>query len=418
MKQHLGKATRFSAWMASGCIAMSWALSGCGGSAAAVAVDGGPVDPGAPVPPAPLGESIAGLTATERNLFIQGRDSFAAVEDAADGLGPVFNGRSCGECHSSGALGGAATNIGVARVTRIGGIEAGKYSDLVNYGGPVLQARSLREDIPNYPHPGEVIPPQARFVSRRITTPLFGAGLMEAIPGEAIIARSRLNLSDGVRGVPNMVVNPLNGRTEVGRFGWKAQHSNLEVFSADAYLNEMGITTPLDPKENNPQGLPIAPGADLVGDPEDQEDAELFANFMRFLAPPVPTVVTNITQRGEQIFNQIACTNCHVPTMRTGQNAVAALSNKAVALYSDLLLHRMGPQLADGIVQGNAQGDMFRTAPLWGLGRRRFYLHDGRATTVEAAILNHGGEATNARNRFMNLNQADKGALRDFLNSL
>jgi CxxC motif-containing protein (DUF1111 family) len=104
--------------------------------------------------------------------------------------------------------------------------------------------------------------------------------------------------------------------------------------------------------------------------------------------------------------------------MRTGQNAVAALSNKAVALYSDLLLHRMGPQLADGIVQGNAQGDMFRTAPLWGLGRRRFYLHDGRATTVEAAILSHGGEATNARNRFMNLNQADKGALRDFLNSL
>lgn len=367
---------------------------------------------------AKLGEPLIALAGTDKVAFNQGFNSFLDKEDKADGLGPVFNGESCSQCHFQGAIGGAGNDLRLTRVTRIGGIRNGIYSDLEDLGGPVLQARSLKEFDPSYPIPGEVVPLGTQFVSHRITTPLFGAGLIEAIPDATIVARTKLKLPDGVAGVANMELNPETNNLEVSRFGWKAQHSSLSVFAGDAYLNEMGITTPGFPSENLPQGHPIGPGLDVAGEPEDQDDVEAFASFMRFLAPPTRAVLSVNAKKGEILFSQLGCANCHVPAMETGPNSNPALSEKTVALYSDLLVHRMGSQLADGIIQGKATGDMFRTAPLWGLSKRILFMHDGRATSFEAAIMSHGGEAEKAKQRFNLTKLGDRTALLEFLSSL
>ena len=396
----------------------------CGGSGTNTEVGnlggsglGDPVvlDPG---PPYVLGDPIRGLSGAETASFTDGKDTFNETENASNGLGPVFNGTSCSECHKQGAIGGAGNDLLLTRVTRIGGVENGVYSDLASVGGPVLQRRSLREFDPTYPYPGEVVPSQAKFVSHRITTPLFGAGLIEAIPTDTILARTKLKLPDGIAGVANRVVNIETGKSEIGRFGWKAQHSSLSVFAGDAYLNEMGVTSVFFPHENLPQGKAIVPGADIVADPEDHTDVAKFASFMRELAPPSPLPLTQIGKRGSDLFASTGCALCHVPSMRTGTSTIGALSQQPVNLYSDLLVHKMGSGLADGIIQGDAKGDMFRTAPLWGLRHRVLFLHDGRANSPEQAILIHGGEASNAVSRYVSLSQTDRRALLEFLSSL
>ncbi len=393
-------------------------LGACGGSSfdSPFAIITLPDDPGAPK--YKLGDRLESLSGTDQVAFNDGFKAFLSSEDKADGLGPVFNGESCSQCHVQGAVGGAGNDLQLTRVTRIGGIRNGLYSDLEDLGGPVLQSRSLKEFDPSYPISAEVVPTGAQFVSHRITTPLFGAGLVEAIPDATIIARTNMKLPDGVAGVANMAFNPETNNVEVGRFGWKAQLSSLTIFSGDAYLNEMGITTPLFPSENLPQGHPIGPGLDVAGDPEDAEDAEAFASFMRFLAPPTRAVLSVNAKKGEVLFSQLGCANCHVPSMNIGPNANAALSNKDVNLYSDLLVHKMGSQLADGIIQGKATGEMFRTAPLWGLSKRVLFMHDGRATSFEGAIMTHGGEAEKAKQRFNSTKQGDRSALIEFLSSL
>ncbi|MFI5387463.1 MAG: di-heme oxidoredictase family protein [Fimbriimonadales bacterium] len=391
----------------------SWGLAVTGGlffTSGAVALQGQPpVQPGDPVP---------GLSASELARFQAGKAKFMEVEGQAKGLGPVFNGAACAECHKSGAVGGANVDLQVARVTRIGGFVAGVYSDLTDVGGPVIQARSLAEFIPGYPIPGEVVPPGTEFVSHRITTPLFGAGLIEAIPDATLLALASRPQPDGIRGVPNMVLNPESGRIEIGRFGWKAQHSTLHMFAADAFANEMGITNPLFPNENLPQGLPIPPGADTVADPEDNGAGVMaVTTFMEFLAPP-PQRLPPDAVRGYQVFTRIHCSSCHTPLLRTGRSPSSALSMKQIAPYSDLLLHHMGSQLADGIRQGNAEGDQFRTAPLWGMRFRTFFLHDGRATTIDQAVQAHGGEAAAAAHRFEHLGADDRRVLLSFLSGI
>jgi CxxC motif-containing protein (DUF1111 family) len=366
----------------------------------------------------PLGGPLARLTASESKAFQDGQASFATVEDPDEGLGPVFNGRSCGECHAAAALGGAGKDITISRVTRIGGHVKGVYSNLESIGGPVLQARSLREIFADYPIGPEIVPRGVQYVSHRITTPLFGAGLMEAIDKKTLIANSQRAQPDGIHGEPNWITNIETGKKEIGRFGWKAQLSSLHVFAGDAYLNEMGVTSHDFPTENLPQGKAIPPGADPVVDPEDGgDDIDAFAAFMRFMAPPAP-IDMNRFAVGRRVFDDLKCSACHLPEMTTGVNASAALSRQRVQLYSDLLVHHMGNGLADGIEQGSAKGDQFRTAPLWGLSKRVFYLHDGRATRIEDAILEHGGEATNALNRFTRLNRNDRNNLLSFLNAL
>lgn len=375
-----------------------------------------------PPPPPPQGNQatpLPGITKAEKALFDEGLADFLAIEAPEDGLGPVFNGVACAECHRAGGLGGAATNLRVALVTRIGGISKGVYSDLPELGGPVLQARSLREFLGTYPIPGERVPREAQFVSRRQTTPLFGAGLIEAIPDQAILANERRTWPDGVHGVANRVTNPDTKRVEIGRFGWKAQASTLHWFAGDAYLNEMGITNHTFAKENLPQGKAIPNGADIVPDPEETgTGVEVLEGFMKYLAPPKPENPTAAAILGARVFEQVRCSSCHIPSMQTGRNASRALSNQTVRLYSDLLLHKMGTELADGIQQGKSTGDQFKTAPLWGLGDRPFYLHDGRATTIEDAVKFHGGEAAIVRDRYNRLSTRERNALNEFLRSL
>jgi CxxC motif-containing protein (DUF1111 family) len=327
-------------------------------------------------------------------------------------LGPVFNGKSCAECHAVPSTGGSEPNQGVARETRISRIFNGRFDPLdgsvsVDRGGQLLQQRAIK----GCQLKGEVVPPEATIVSIRLSQQLFGAGLIEAIPDSTILG----NGSNGGRA--NFVLNPDTGATELGRFGWKAQVATLHQFAGDAYLNEMGITNPTFRQENRPQGQTIPPGCDTVADPDDDgSGVTAFTNFMRFLAPAPRGPITPQVQRGEQVFSQIGCASCHVPTMMTGPNSVAALSNKPVNLFSDLLLHDIGT--GDGIEQEQAKGNDFRTAPLWGLSRRDRFMHDGRSNNIQDAILRHSAEAQNAHNGFVGLPQSDHDALLAFLDSL
>lgn len=369
--------------------------------------------------PPPPGAPLPGLTQGELQRFGAGRNDFLHNERPEEGLGPVFNGVACAQCHRAAAPGGASADTGISRVTRIGAIVNGAYTDLAEFGGALIQARSLREFDPNYPVPREIVPVQASIVARRITTPLFGLGLMEAIPSATIQqAEDPFDLNgDGVSGRANLVMNPETGNIEVGRFGWKAQVSSVHVFSADAYLNEMGITNPLFPVEVRPQGQNIPPGADRVPDPEDDgSGVARLTDFQRFLAAP-PVQPRNSVE-GRNLFRTTGCASCHRETMQTGFNPVAALSNKAVNLYSDLLLHDMGPGLGDGIQQGTASGNEFRTAPLWGLRFRPFLLHDGRAGNPDQAIRMHGGEALRSVTNYINLTQPQRDAILGFLRNL
>ncbi|MCX6368389.1 MAG: hypothetical protein NTX57_17035 [Armatimonadetes bacterium] len=362
----------------------------------------------------PIGAEIPGLTRAEQELFEEGKTVFATTEDVDEGLGPVFNGRSCGECHSAGGVGGAGEDLVLSRVTRIGAGSGVSYSDLAELGGPVLQRRTIAEIDPTCTIAAEVVPAGAEHVSRRITTPLFGAGLIEAIPDSEILKNIKSGDPDGITGVANYAVSPTTGKHQVGRFGWKSQVATLEHFSADAYLNEMGITTPVFPMDLLPQGKALY---DVVPEPEDDGgDLLKFSNFMRLLAAPTPAPATLASGRGSQVFTKIRCVACHVPTLQTGTSSVAALSNRPVNLYSDLLTHDLG--MGDGVVQGSADGSHFRTAPLWGLRLRTFFLHDGRATTVDGAVRQHGGEAMAAKQRYESLSAADRTDLLEFLGTL
>lgn len=378
------------------------ALGACGGGVTSILV--------------PLGAELPGLTRAEHEAFEQGKTVFGTTEDPDEGLGPVFNGRSCGECHLQGGIGGAGNDLLLTRVTRIGTGSGASYRDLTELGGPVLQRRSIRELDGTSAVEPEVVPPGAEHVSLRITTPLFGAGLIEAIPDSTILSNVRTGDPDGITGTANYAVSPITGLRQLGRFGWKAQVATLDHFSADAYLNEMGITTPKLTEDLKPQGKAIG---DVVPEPEDDgEDVGLFASFMRLLAPPSRGPQTDAVLRGEKTFQELRCTTCHVPSMTTGNSAVAVLAYRRVELFSDLLVHDMGDGLADGIQQGEANGRQFRTAPLWGLRHRRFFLHDGRATTLDGAIRAHGGEALAARQRYEALSAAQRQDLDAFLGSL
>lgn len=372
-----------------------------------------------PLPDAPApGGPLPGLTPAQLAQFGAGRDHFLNVMRPQDGLGPVFNGISCFECHNAGAPGGAGNDLVLGRVTRIGRIVNGSFSTMPSFGGPVIQRRSLREIIPNHPVFPEVVPPEATIVARRITTPLFGLGLIEAIPDNAItINADPLDLNaDGISGRPNYVLNPETNEVELGRFGWKAQVSTIHYFTSLAFQDEMGITNQTFPVEHLPQGQAMPPGGDLVPDPEDDGSlVDAVTSYQRLLAPPS---VQLVNKAGRNLFSAIGCGKCHVPTLKTGAHPIAALANKDVNLYSDLLLHDMGPGLSDGTPQEMATPSEFRTAPLWGLRFRSLFLHDGRATSIDAAIRQHGGEAQEARTRYESLSPLDRIALLNFLRFL
>ncbi|MDZ4286555.1 MAG: di-heme oxidoredictase family protein, partial [Prosthecobacter sp.] len=304
-------------------------------------------------------------------------------------------------------------------VTRFGHVTDGVFDPLESLGGSLLQARAIN------PAAREVVPREANVVARRQTTPLFGLGLIEAIPDDTILAGVSDGKPDGVGGKASMVIDVTLGEECVGRFGWKAQQATLLAFSADAYLNEMGITNRFFPEENAPNGkADVLATYDRVADPEDtidpdtgKADIDHSADFMRLLAPARPAPLTANSTLGQALFSSIGCAVCHTPSMTTGVSDIAALSEKAVNLYSDLLLHDMGA-LGDGIVQGDAGPRDMKTPPLWGARLSAPYLHDGRAPSLDAAIRAHDGEAAASRARYIGLTAAERLQLLSFINSL
>ena len=350
--------------------------------------------------------TMAGLTPEQQHAFHAALLAFTRVETPESGLGPVFNGASCAECHAQPTVGGSSARV-VTMIRRPGD---GPYDPLESRGGPLIQAQGIRTpecSVPNEPVPTDSVQ------SRRETPPLYGLGLVEAIPDDAILALADPDDrdGDGISGRPNRV----GGR--LGRFGWKAEQASLRDFSAKSLVDEVGITNPVRPNEVKREGKD-AP-CDRIADPEDDgRHLDALVEFIRLL-PPLPAVAPGERDaRGAALFRETGCTGCHVDSLRTGASEVAALANRSVPAFSDFLLHDMGPQLGDGVVAGEAGANEFRTAPLWGARASAPYLHDGRAPTIEEAIALHAGEATRARDRYRALAPGDREALVLYVESL
>ena len=400
--------------------------------------------------------------------FKKGMEDFNEVEKEEDGLGPTMNLDGCGGCHSQPATGGTspAVNPQVAFAASHKVAVGNAVPSFLSSNGPIREARFIRNA--NGTPDGGV---HSLFTARgcglgqedfnaavanqnvifRIPTPVFGAGLIEQIPDSTILANLSANgaqkRSFGIGGRVNRVrVGTISGQPNVNgndgtisRFGWKAQNQSLLLFSGEAYNVEMGISNELFPSERNqtPECALRSPAVpNDVTNPEEVKDpidafsaVEKFAFFMRFLAPPRPSPDTpggaKSIANGRSVFTSTGCALCHTPSLSTGTSSVTALSNKPVNLYSDLVVHNMGPGLADGITQGQAGPQDFRTAPLWGLGQRIFFLHDGRTSDLLVAIQAHasgsGGSASEANGviaRFNQLRQEDAQDVLNFLRSL
>ena len=368
--------------------------------------------------PPGAGGPLPGLTPREFSEFRLGLDDFLEVETAEEGLGPAFNATSCAVCHNIPAIGGGGLILEVRAGYRD---DSGTFRTFDPSGETLMHLFST----PTHGcQPG--IPSQATIVARRSPIPLFGAGLVEAIPDETLLAledpvdRDR----DGISGRAALIKDAETGQTRVGRFGWKAQHATLIAFGADAYRNEMGITNDLFPTE---VAFGIRPeqirSCDPLPDPEDAADRQTgrrgidnFASFMRFLAPLPRGEAGAREQAGETLFQTSECVSCHVPVLTTGPSASPAFNRQPVRLFSDLLLHDV--QTGDGIPQAAATDREIRTPALWGLRFRRPLLHDGSAVTIEDAIRRHGGEAERSRRLFESLDENARQSLLAFLRSL
>jgi CxxC motif-containing protein (DUF1111 family) len=362
-----------------------------------------------------IGEPLIGLTKEQLAQFKQGKAVFQRVFSPEDGLGPLFNSDACAECHEDPVVGGVGDEVEV-HATRFA---SNTCDPLFQEGGPViqqnatplLQAQGIQK---------EGIPPSATSQAKRTTPPVFGFGLIDSIPEKTILAYEDPNDADG-DGISGRANRSIDGR--LGRFGRKAAVPSLSDFNAGAFPQEQGITTPLSPVEETINGRPVPQGTDPAADPEiSLIEIEQLNNFVRFLAPPPRKLVNNHreheqVEHGKKIFGKVRCARCHVPEMKTGPSNIQALNKKTVALYSDLLLHDMGPDLAD-ICLGLATPSEFRTELLMGLRFRKHFLHDGRATTVREAIEHHGGEAKNSLEAFKALSEKDKEALLKFLETV
>ncbi len=375
---------------------------------------------GAPDPADVFDGPVDGLSPAELAAFIAGDREFGRAFAPAEGLGPVFNNASCASCHSGDGRGRIENAL-----RRFG--EAPDFA--ASLGGPQLQDRAIAGAEPERL-------PAGYAVSVRLPPPVFGVGLIEAIPDSVILGYvDSLDADgDGVSGRPGYVTPPAfvpatepggGSGPVLGRFSRKAQVASLVHQVAGAYHEDMGITSDFLPVEvRNPLASAAVAGADRVPDPEVPAATVMaVVNYVRMLAPPAPGPATPEVARGAVVFDSIGCARCHRPTMRTGPSSIRALAQRDVTLYSDLLLHDMGAGLADDRADGAASGREWRTAPLWGLRLMRqflngdaFLLHDGRARSIEEAILLHGGEAQGARDRFAAL-AADRSALLAFVGS-
>ncbi|MBI2537787.1 MAG: hypothetical protein HYW06_12665 [Gemmatimonadetes bacterium] len=361
------------------------------------------------------GSPLSGLTPADLARFQAGKALFQRGFTFAEGLGPLFNQDRCSSCHDLPAVGGSGVET-VEKATRY--LPPGRCDQLGRAGAvfqdrasPALQALGITR---------VEVPPAATGRARLDPPALFGLGLIEAIPDQAILARGDSSDAHG-NGLSGRAGRTTDGR--LGRFGQKADHATLKDFVETALLTEMGLTTTGRPTEEGVGHAALPAGVDPAPEPEVRDDqVKLLVAFVRFLAPPPPARIASFAERdsvrrGRRIFHQLGCAGCHVPEMRTGPSGVSALDRKVIPLYSDLLLHDLGPELAD-VCGPAASPSEFRTARLLGLRLRLRYLHDGRAVRLEDAILLHGGEARAARDNFQDLSYGMREYLYKFLNSL
>ena len=355
---------------------------------------------------------VAWAPAAERSSPDQltwGAKLFAATFTPKEGLGPLFNKRSCIACHSVPEPGGMGPG-GLATVVRVGRIGKSGFDPLFGAGGPIARAHSVAEDgFPCKISSG--IPVSANMTSIRNAPALYGDGLIDLIPEENIEAGVRPH-PDGVHGRAHWVTSA-DGKRRIGRFGWKADTPTLREFVADAFRNELGITSSLAPDERARVGQP--PGKRCAGENGRFEASigmiEAVAAYITSLPVPAAVGSQRGSQRGAFLFRSTGCDFCHA-------SAGFAIGDKRIYPYSDLLLHNLGPDLDDRVVQDDAKGVEWRTTPLWGLSRRPRFLHDGRARNLVEAILVHGGEATSAKERFRALPSEERIFLLEFLSEL
>jgi CxxC motif-containing protein (DUF1111 family) len=402
---------------------------------------------------------------------------------ANNGLGPRFNMNQCSACHAQPTIGGtgAATNPQFQAIAN--GIVSGSTNSIPSFitaNGPTREARfpfffgsngSPNTNAPNggvedlftvsgrsdagscsLPQPSFGVAESTNDIIFRIPTPVFGAGLIENIDDSTLIANQTAQASNNL-GISGTFNHNGNDGT-ISRFGWKAQNKSLLMFAGEAYNVEMGISNeifgqdrPLPGEDQQGSGLPASClNLSGTGYPEDAtnftvasnsdpsaqnaevpSDIVLFAEFMRLLAPPTPSTTTpggaSSINAGAALFKSIGCATCHTPTLSSTQpsSITSSLGSTPVSAFSDIEIHHMGNGLADNVSQGSAGGDQFRTAPLWGLGQRIFFLHDGRTTNLLTAIAAHassGSEATQVEENFASLSEAQKQEILNFLRSL
>jgi CxxC motif-containing protein (DUF1111 family) len=431
-----------------------------------------PIEPSPPQFPDPgvrkmapgAGGPLAALAAQELDFFAAAQARFQEVDSVSGtlpgeigiGLGPLFNMNSCAGCHAYPAIGGTSprTNPEVKVATLDGATNT--IPAFISAKGPVREPRyvlnpdgtadgSVHElfTIAGRSDANGCTTPQPDFsdaiaagnIAFRIPTPLFGLGLVEAVPDQALndafAASAGRRAGLGIAGRFN--VNGNDGT--ITRFGWKAQNKSLLLFAGEAYNVEQGVSNEIftnekntDPACANPGGTPedatplVSPKASSGSLASDfGSDIVNFAAFARLTAPPTPMDPNTATTHGKQVFEAIGCDGCHTETLTTGASTTVARANVGFSPYSDFAIHRMGTNLADGVLQGIAAGDEFRTAPLWGAGQRLFFLHDGRTADLNQAILSHasdGSEANGVVARFNALPEDSVVDLLKFLRSL
>ncbi len=434
-----------------GAVALAGAMSGCGNApgekfasteepVTSVQVSKG-LDPGPRAGAAGAGGPFAGLSAGEQQVFSDALGRFQEVQSVSGtiagedsgGLGPTFNGNSCTMCHAQPAIGGTSPglkspqksvpNPQVALATLDGARNF--VPSFITADGPVREARFIavssannapldggvhglftiagRSDAPGctLAQPDFATQLANHNVIFRIPTPLFGLGLVENTPDATLQANLAANgAAKSALGIHGRFNTSGNDGT-ITRFGWKAQNKSLLIFASEAYNVEQGVSNEGFPNERS-----AVPGCVFNPTPEDStnftvnggttgtavqtgSDVNNFTIFMRLSAPPTPAPLSASAQNGQSLFTSIGCANCHSPSLTTAASIFTGMSNVTYHPFSDFALHHMGGNLADGVSQGGAVADEFRTAPLWGVGQRLFFLHDGRTSDLGAAIEAH-----------------------------